>query len=98
MIGKRVWSLSVDMTFPNHTLAKLEPGLLYQYAREKPAGVVANRNATVSCEPLKILRTVSDDTIDEEEVASVNLVTILTIFCELFSCQGGRKKKTLSLV
>lgn len=67
-LGDKVYGLSTDMTFPNHTEVKLEPHLLYTYPGFKPTGVSANRNVTVSCVPLKILRTHEPEEVEETAV------------------------------
>lgn len=49
-IEKNVWMLSSDMTFPNHTKAKLEPDLFHHYKNYQPNGIVAFSNGTFECD------------------------------------------------
>lgn len=64
------------MTFPNHTLARLVPDSVYQDKLRKPAGIAANRNVTVLCEPVKVLRPILDAVEPTEEVAFVDSVSV----------------------
>jgi len=84
-VGHKVWSLSADMTFPNRTMAKLEPGLLFEDKMLKMYGIAAYQNTSIRCEPVKILRPPIEDVPD---MASSNEVRVNKSHTRIYSTIG----------
>lgn len=49
-VHKNVWVLSTDMSFPNHTKARLEPHIFHHYASYVPNGIAAYRDGNFECD------------------------------------------------
>lgn len=69
-IQKNVWILSSDMSFPNHTKAKLEPDLFHHYKNYVPNGIVAFTNGTFDCDTILKVPTQKPDVAYSDEPSS----------------------------
>ncbi|KAL0270908.1 UNVERIFIED_CONTAM: hypothetical protein PYX00_008178 [Menopon gallinae] len=67
-VTKNVWVLSTDMSFPNHTKARLEPDIFHHYANYIPNGIAAYSDGNFECNVYKVPIPKPPETPEEMEI------------------------------